>query len=62
MKLYTTENQYHDLAELTQKGRSRTVGLPRVAVRNIILDHSRMVAKLHLLGEAIEPGKPNEEK
>lgn len=60
MRLYTTEDQYHDLAELTQTGRSRSVSLPRVAVRNMVLDHSKLVARLNRLGEQIEPGKPEE--
>jgi hypothetical protein len=59
MRLYTTDDQYHELAETTQKGRSRTVGLRRVAVRNLVLDHARLLARLDRLGEKIEPGKPN---
>jgi hypothetical protein len=59
MKLYTTEAQYLDLVETTQTGRSRTVALSRVSVRNLVLDHGRLIAKLDRLGEKIEPGKPN---
>jgi hypothetical protein len=60
MKLYTSEDEYHELAAITQKGRSKSVGVPRKMVRKMILDHGRMAAKLAVLNVSIEPGKPDE--
>lgn len=60
MKLYTSEDEYHELAAISQKGRSKNVSLPRKMVRKMILDHGRMAAKLAVLNVSIEPGKPDE--
>lgn len=60
MKLYTPEDEYHELAAITQKGRSKNVAVPRKMVRKIIMDHGRMAAKLTQMGETIEEGKPDE--
>lgn len=60
MKLYTTEDEYHELAAITQKGRSKNVSVPRKMVRKIILDHGRMASKLTQMGETIEEGRPDE--
>ena len=53
MKLYTTEEEYRKICEDSEEGRSRTVALSRKLVRNLILDHTRMAAKLAQLGEGI---------
>lgn len=50
MKLETSYDEYHDTASLVEKTRKKKVTLPTVILSHLIIDHSRMCAKLKSLG------------
>jgi len=56
MKLETSLNQYEELHRLieTQKRRPKSIIVPTESLVNILIDHSRMCAKLTGMGVKIE--------
>jgi hypothetical protein len=56
MKLETSLNQYEELHRIieTKKRRPKSITIPTESLINILIDHSRMCAKLTGMGVKIE--------
>jgi len=55
MELETTNEQYHDLHVLLDKKRTgKTTVVPTQALRNLLMDHSRMCGVITKVGIKIE--------
>ena len=59
MKLYTSDDEFHDAHSIADKGRARDVVLPRRLLRKVLMDHARMVGMLQRYGERLEKGVPD---
>lgn len=45
LKLHTPMKDYENLHSIADKGRSRMIEVPRKELKNLLMDHSNMVAR-----------------
>jgi len=59
MKLYTSDDEFHDAHLIADRGRARDVLIPRRQLKKILMDHAKMVGMLQKYGERLEKGVPD---